>query len=73
MTGNESGEELVALESECLRRFRARAAQIKAQNPLMSEKVAFCKAVEGLKQTSDKYSWARTRLMFLGVPAQPLR
>jgi hypothetical protein len=73
MSGNESVEELVAIERECLARFRQRAAQLKAQNPSLSDSIAFCRAVESLKRTSDKYSWVRQRLMYLGIPGLPLR
>ena len=73
MSGHESNEELVAVESECLRRFRARAAEIKSQNPLMSEKIAFCRAVETMKETSNRYAFVRQVLGMRGVAAQPLR
>ena len=73
MTGRESNEELVAVETECLRRFRLKAEQIKAQNPLMAEKICFCKAVEAMKETSDRYAFVRQVLGMRGVAAQPLR
>jgi hypothetical protein len=73
MTGRESDEELIAVESECLRRFRKQAALIKEQNPLMADKICFCRAVEALKETSNRYAFARSCLQARGIPALPLR
>jgi hypothetical protein len=69
----ESISELQEVEAECLRRFRAKAAEIKAQHPEWNQQIAFAKAVTALPRTADKYQYARQRLMFAGIPALPLR
>jgi hypothetical protein len=65
--------ELQATEVECLRRFRAKAAEIKAANPTMTAQIAFAKAVTSLPKTADRYQFARQRLQWAGYPALPLR
>lgn len=60
-------------ERECLKRFRAKATEIRAANPEMTASIAFAKAVQALPRTADKYQYARQRLQFAGVPALPLR
>ena len=69
----ESLEELRQTEIECLKRFRMKASEIKAQHPEMSQQIAFAKAVTALPKTADRYQYARQRLMFAGYPALPLR
>ena len=71
--GDESIEGLQATERECLRRFRARAAEIKAAHPEMSEQIAFARAVASLPRTADKYQGVRQLLQWRGIPALPLR
>jgi hypothetical protein len=60
-------------ERQCIARFRERAAQIKAANPELTPQIAFARAVQSLPKTADKYSYARQRLQFAGIPALPLR
>ncbi len=60
-------------ERECIKRFRAKAAEIRSQNPMMTPSIAFAKAVQSLPRTADKYQYARQRLQFAGIPALPLR
>ena len=73
MTGSESTEELVEQERECLVRFRQKARELQAANPALSSKIAFCKAVEQLSATSNRYQWTRQMLELRGVRALPLR
>ena len=73
MTGYESTEALIEMERECLARFRAKARELQAANPALSSKIAFCKAVEQLGNTANRYQWCREMLQGRGVPAQPLR
>jgi hypothetical protein len=65
--------ELQAVESECIGRFREKAAQIRAANPELSAQIAFARAVQALPRTADKYQGVRQRLLWMGVPALPLR
>jgi hypothetical protein len=69
----ESLQELQEVEAECLRRFRSKASEIKAQHPEWTSQICFAKAVTALPTTSNKYQYARQRLMFAGIPALPLR
>ena len=69
----ESIEELQATEKECIRRFRAKAAEIKQEHPEMSSQIAFAKAVSLLPKTADRYQFCRQRLQWAGYPALPLR
>jgi hypothetical protein len=69
----ESIESLQETEMECLRRFRAKAAEIRAANPMMTAQVAFVKAVESLPRTADRYQSARMMLQWRGIEALPLR
>jgi hypothetical protein len=73
MTGYESTEELVAVERECLARFRQKAAELRAVSPTMTAQVAFCRAVTMLPKTADKYQFARALLQERGHAALPLR
>jgi hypothetical protein len=73
MRGDESTEELIEQERECLGRFRERARDLQAANPALSSKIAFCKAVEQLSATSNRYQWTRQMLELRGVRALPLR
>jgi hypothetical protein len=73
MTGSESVEELVEQERECLGRFRAKARELQAANPALSSKIAFCRAVEQLSATANRYQWTRQMLELRGVRALPLR
>jgi hypothetical protein len=66
-------EELIAREKDCIRRFRAKAAEIKKNDPKMTEQVAFCEAVRQLPKTADRYQMTRLLLAQFGVPCQPLR
>jgi len=65
--------ELQQVEAECIRRFRERAAQIRAEHPELSAQIAFARAVQALPKTADKYQAARQRLQWAGYPALPLR
>jgi hypothetical protein len=69
----ESVEELQSQEMECLRRFRAKAAEIRAAHPELTSQIAFARAVEALPRTASKYQYIRSRLGLMGVPALPLR
>jgi hypothetical protein len=71
--GMETIEELQATEAECLKRFRLRASEIRAQHPEMSASICFAKAVTQLVRTADRYQHARMLLQWRGVPALPLR
>jgi uncharacterized protein with von Willebrand factor type A (vWA) domain len=73
MRGDESTEELVDQERQCLARFRERARELQAANPALAPKIAFCKAVEQLSATSNRYQWTRQMLEMRGVRALPLR
>ena len=73
MRGDESTEELVEQERECLARFRTKARELQAANPALSSRIAFCRAVEQLGATSNKYQWTRQMLEMRGVRALPLR
>ncbi len=73
MTGRETVEELQQVEAECLRRFRKRAAELQAANPAMPPSVCFTRAVQMLRETSDRYQFARSVLQGRGYAAQPLR
>jgi hypothetical protein len=65
--------ELQAIEAECIRRFRAKAAEIRAANPQLSAQIAYARAVQALPKTADRYQAARSRLQWAGIPAQSLR
>jgi hypothetical protein len=69
----ESVAELQQVEAECIRRFRAKAAEIKSQHPELSAQIAYARAVQALPRTADKYQGVRQRLQWAGVPALPLR
>ena len=69
----ETIEELQAIEAECIKRFRAKASEIRAAHPEMSTQIAFARAVQASPKTCDKYQACRQRLMFAGFPALPLR
>jgi hypothetical protein len=69
----ESIEELQAVEAECLRRFRVKAAELKAQHPEWTQQIAFAKSVTLLVKTADRYQHARMLLQWRGIPALPLR
>jgi hypothetical protein len=69
----ETIEELQATEVECLKRFRAKAAEIKAQHPEMTQQIAFAKAVTSLPRTADRYQHSRMMLQWRGIAALPLR
>lgn len=69
----ESIAELQQTEQQCIQRFRARAAEIKAQHPELSNQVCYARAVSSLPRSAEKYLWARQRLAFAGIEAQPLR
>ena len=60
-------------ERECVKRFRQKAQEIRAANPQLSPQIAFARAVQALPRTAEKYSYARQRLQFCGIPALPLR
>jgi hypothetical protein len=66
-------DELVQTEAECLRRFRAKAEEIRSQHPELPSSVAFSRAVAALPRTSEKYLYVRNRLGAAGVAALPLR
>jgi hypothetical protein len=69
----ESISELQAVEADCIRRFRQKAAQIKTEHPELSAQICFARAVQALPKTADKYQAARQRLQWAGYPALPLR
>jgi hypothetical protein len=69
----ESIDELRRVEAECVRRFRAKSAEIKAQHPELNGQICYARAVAALPRTADKYSYVRNRLLWMGVPALPLR
>ncbi len=58
----ESISELQEVEAGCIRRFRQKAAEIKAQHPELSAQVACALAVTALPKTADRVS---------GVPTEP--
>ena len=60
-------------ERECVKRFRQKAQEIRAAHPELSAQIAFARAVQSLPRTAEKYSYARQRLQFCGIPALPLR
>jgi hypothetical protein len=66
-------DELQQTEAECIRRFRTKAAEIKAQHPELPSSVAFSRAVAMLPRTAEKYLYVRNRLGAAGVAALPLR
>jgi hypothetical protein len=69
----ESIDELRQVEAECIRRFRAKASEIRAAHPELSAQIAFARAVQALPRTADRYHFARQRLQFCGIPSLPLR
>jgi hypothetical protein len=69
----ESIDELQQVEAECVQRFRAKAAEVKAQHPELSQQIAFARAVQALPKTADRYQYVRQRLQWAGIPALPLR
>jgi hypothetical protein len=69
----ESIDQLQAVERECIARFRAKAAEIKAQHPELSGQIAYARAIQALPKTADKYQACRQRLQWAGYPALPLR
>ena len=69
----ESISELQEVEADCIRRFRAKAAEIRSAHPELSAQIAFARAVQALPRTADKYQGARQRLQWAGFPALPLR
>lgn len=73
MTGYESESELREVEVECLRRFKNKAAEIKAANPTMKSNIAFAKAVTQLPRTAERYSFATQMLRNRGIASLPLR
>ena len=66
-------QEFQEVEAECIRRFRQKAAEIRAQHPELTSQIAFARAVQALPRTAEKYGYARQRLQFCGIPALPLR
>jgi hypothetical protein len=62
-----------AVERECIRRFRSRAAELRAAEPGLTEAEAFCRAVEQLKETAARYQRARLILAPAGIASLPLR
>ncbi len=73
MTGYESVSELQEIEAECLKRFRAKAAEIRGAHPEMTASIAFARAVQALPKSADRYAYARQLLQMRGVAAMPLR
>jgi hypothetical protein len=70
---NETVEDLVEVERECIARFRSKAAKLAASNPGVSAQVLFARAVEQMPKTLEGYQAARQRLQFMGIAALPLR
>jgi hypothetical protein len=64
-------DSLVEEEKECVRRFKAKAAELR--NSGMSEERAFTEAIQRLPKTCERYQLCRLRLAQMGVPSQPLR
>jgi hypothetical protein len=69
----QSISELQQVEAECVRRFRKKAAQIKAEHPELTSQIAFARAVQAMPQTANRYQYARQFLQYAGVAAMPLR
>ena len=69
----ETVEQLQQTEAECIRRFRAKASEIRAAHPELTGEVAFAKAVSQLPKTAEKYQFTRHRLLMSGVGPLPLR
>jgi hypothetical protein len=69
----ESIDELVETEKECIRRFRAKAAQIKTEHPELSQQIAYARAIQALPKTADRYAGVRQLLQWRGIAALPLR
>jgi hypothetical protein len=57
-----TSEQLEQVVAECERRFAAKAAQIRAENPALPPSVCFARAVGALKNTSEKYQQAKRLL-----------
>jgi hypothetical protein len=70
---DESVAELQGEELACLRKFRARAAKLAADNPDTSKQILFAQACEQMPKTLERYMWIRQRLQLMGVAALPLR
>jgi hypothetical protein len=60
------------IETLCLRKFRARAKKIAAENPGMRREIAFAMATQAMPRTAVRYEFARSRLALAGISAQPL-
>jgi hypothetical protein len=69
----ETTEQLQHTEAECIRRFRVKASEIRAQHPEWTQEICFAKAVSQLPKTAEKYQFTRHRLLMSGVGPLPLR
>jgi hypothetical protein len=66
-------EEWQRVEGEALRRFRAKATEIRSAHPDWSQQFCFSKAVESLPRSAEKYLYVTQRLRMAGITLQPLR
>jgi hypothetical protein len=73
MFGDDDIGSLQQAEAECVAKFKARAALIRAANPALSREIAFAMAVEQLPRAAVRYQSARARLGLAGVRALPLK
>ena len=69
----ETVEQLQQTEAECVRRFNAKASEIRAQHPEWTQEVCFAKAVSQMPKTAERYQFTRHRLLMSGVGPLPLR
>jgi hypothetical protein len=68
LSGTETVAELIEIERSCVARFKAKASEIKSQNPKLAPSLCFSEAMAALPNTAEKYSAARLRLTASGVP-----
>jgi hypothetical protein len=69
----ESTESLREIETQCLERFRRKAAALRAADPTLTARIAFAKAVERLPSVAETYERVHHQLLLAGLAPQPLR
>ena len=66
-------QDLQEQERKCIAKFRAKAAQLRAQDARLSPSIAAAMAYESLPRTMNTYLSVRSRLALAGIAALPLR
>jgi hypothetical protein len=69
----ESTRSLREAETQCLERFRKKAAALRAADPSLTARVAFGRAVESLPAVTEVYQRVHHQLLLAGHAPLPLR